>query len=220
VRTATPLLICASEGILNTALEIGLCIDPVLSIPYIPGSSIKGVVRSYLSRACGDNTNCVSKVDTLLGLTGRDAAQSSLMIFADSYPIEAEYPVVLYDIITPHYYVGGEPVESELDAKPTPLPHVSIPEDVSFRFVIGLYPGAFKALKELREFIGLDDVSELIMPLVMTLAAFRIEGVGARTTKGYGSMELSEIKGHPDKELVRDLMRNINSLQIRGLCRP
>ncbi|MEV2675596.1 type III-B CRISPR module RAMP protein Cmr6, partial [Paenibacillus larvae] len=86
-----------------------MTLHPVYGIPYIPGSSLKGVVRNYwlhehLDGDLGLGENASRKVffDKCFG-TGADDEQlsSGKLIFLDAYPVET-YQIVK-DVQTPHY---------------------------------------------------------------------------------------------------------------------
>lgn len=57
VKSKTNLLIGISEGFLKEIFEIGLIWDTILGLPYIPGSSIKGALRSIIIRSCLERAN-------------------------------------------------------------------------------------------------------------------------------------------------------------------
>ena len=196
------LLVGMSEGLLKQALEVGAVFDPVLALPYIPGSSIKGLMRSYLINELKNNEGCLRKVGELFGNEpGSRIAWKGRVFVADAYPVglRGDY-MLLPDIITPHYYKRGKPVETELDAEPVPVPHLSVAEGVVFRFVIGLEEGAQELITEIGECLekALGTETKISGTWVTSLlgilaAALAIAGIGGRTTKGYGSMGLTNI---------------------------
>ncbi len=57
VKSKTSLLVGVSEGFLKEVFEIGLIWDTILGLPYIPGSSIKGALRSTAVKSCLERTN-------------------------------------------------------------------------------------------------------------------------------------------------------------------
>src|SRR5690606_825690 len=75
-------------------IENGFAWHPILGTPYLPGSSLKGMVRAW-ARALGDKqSECV---DSVLGTPGH----VGLVAFLDAIPVE---PVQLdADVMTPHY---------------------------------------------------------------------------------------------------------------------
>jgi CRISPR-associated protein Cmr6 len=53
--TKSRLIINTAAGLGQTVFEVGLNIHPLFSIPYIPSSSIKGALRSYINKNYGDD---------------------------------------------------------------------------------------------------------------------------------------------------------------------
>lgn len=193
-------LVGLSEGVLKQFLEVGAVIDPVLALPYIPGSSVKGLIRHFLRSELG--SECLAPVCELLGPEPGARGEgpcgewaAGKVFIADAYPVGVvnEHGFLLVpDIITPHYYKGGEPVETELDARPVPVPHVSVAEGTVFRFVIGFEEGAKAPLEKIGECLVRKGVETgrdwLTTALTLLAAALAVAGVGGRTTKGYGTM--------------------------------
>ncbi len=223
-RAASKLLIGASAGIFAAVFEVGLAWDMVFDLPYIPGSSLKGLVRSWSLRSCAELANmerrreCAERVFQLFGATVGRLAQgdeiqwfvevfgdvptvarkeggwAGLVTFYDAYPVargtgSLGCGLLEPDVVTPHYYRGGEPVGDELEASPVPVPHLAVAPGTVFRLVVSLDPGGEEAARSLARLLGgsrsfSDGVSALAWLLVNALR----EGVGARTGKGYGEL--------------------------------
>ncbi len=195
-----------SHGILHGVFEIGLFWDHLLDVPFIPGSSIKGAIRSLMLANCINAKNrrkCVELTLKLLGsspelspeerifvekylgvnLKGLNVeATSSHVRLLDAYPIECSKSGLLEEwIMTPHY---KEDVADEYDASPTPLLHLVVAKGTVFRFIA--------ALDGIAKEIASRYVEMIIGRKVDGVAAFtRIfidalnEGIGARTSRGY-----------------------------------
>ncbi|MEM4584671.1 MAG: RAMP superfamily CRISPR-associated protein, partial [Ignisphaera sp.] len=71
---------CSSR---HLPLEISLAWDPVLNVPYIPSSSIRGVVRAFFEE------NNVAEKSGIAKLFG-DTEYSSDVVFFDAYPVGCE----------------------------------------------------------------------------------------------------------------------------------
>ncbi len=217
--------------------EVGLSIDPILGLPFYPGSSTKGIAHKALTTFLlekinkknnsksnnKDETknskreeerkirNIIEKcVDTILG-EGGEHAHASLVTFLDAYPIgcsKKECSVYTGAIITPHYYRGGEPVETELDVSPIPVPHLAIAPGLVFRFVIGVKADEYsnKYLEEVvlnvcdilpqdirDKFEKYNEGPKELLRLI-ALAFLREVRLGsyARKSKGYNVMDLAE----------------------------
>jgi len=115
-----------SEGLFHLIFEVGINYDEILDLPYIPGSTIKGILRSNLYELTGDEGN------EIFG----DKEKEGSVIVSDAYPIGEK--LFVGDIINPHYYQGGKPVRTEYDVNPVPILHLAIRENVKFRFLIGV----------------------------------------------------------------------------------
>lgn len=172
-------LIGAGSVFGSTAFEVGLAFDPVLNVPCIPGSSLKGAARAAAQVPFkGDRLLDKDAVKALFG----SPAQVGTLHFNDAYPVKAgvEGYVILPDVLTPHYS-RGEDMLREDEAKPVPVIYPSLAPGTTFRFVIGTPRGLEKAKME-----GI---------LVTIVAALKL-GVGAKTSLGYGVFQLESITVH------------------------
>ncbi|AVG10880.1 CRISPR-associated RAMP Cmr6 family protein [Paenibacillus larvae subsp. larvae DSM 25430] len=165
-----------------------MTLHPVYGIPYIPGSSLKGVVRNYwlhehLDGDLGLGENASRKVffDKCFG-TGADDEQlsSGKLIFLDAYPVET-YQIVK-DVQTPHYKTyynqkGSSPPRD--DDSPNIIPLMAI-EDTIFDIYIGMNFKTDELDANLR--------NEISKTIISTLSEY---GVGAKTAIGYGLGEVT-----------------------------
>jgi len=144
-------------------LEIAISWHPILNVPYIPASSIKGAVRAYAEinnvRICGMG------VDELFGHVGEVCA----VAVTDAYPVGCVDEFVEADIVNPHYREAEGKVR-EIDVKPTPLVYPVVARDVVFRF--------FTAFRR----VDAKCFTEILNIIKNALE----EGLGARTRLGYG----------------------------------
>ncbi|BFI76543.1 type III-B CRISPR module RAMP protein Cmr6 [Sulfurisphaera ohwakuensis] len=202
-RTSKKLYVGVSEiSPFYLFFETGLVWNLALNLPYIPGSVIKGVLRSYMMDLCNKNEECMSYVYEIFGVperemykdenvevyvTGLDTS-SSLLVALDSYPIKGER-LLTGDIITPHYFKGGRVVKNEYEVEPVPSLRVVINEGVTFRFVIGVHQDALPLFQEWASYLGYTSGGmSFFLPL---LYAFK-QGIGAKTSRGYGEFELED----------------------------
>ncbi len=161
----------ASSSFGQPAFEIGLSFDPILNVPYIPGSTIKGTVKSATS-VLKEGIN-----DELMkDLFGDDSV--GRLDFADAYPVEGGVNgyILIPDVLTPHYSKGGEDILKEDQVTPTPIPFLSIAPKTKFRFLIA-------------DRMQKDDQSFLKTLLKAVVVAFSL-GIGAKTSLGYGTLDL------------------------------
>jgi len=166
-----------SEGLFHLIFEVGINYDEILDVPYIPGSTIKGVLRSNLYELTGDEGN------EIFG----DKEREGSVIVSDAYPIGEK--LFVGDIVNPHYYQGGKPVRTEYDVNPVPILHLAIRENVKFRFLIGVDKRA--KLGKIGEKLNVRNAMELVSSLLLYSMK---TGLGARSTKGYNFFEVERIE--------------------------
>lgn len=149
-----------------TPLEIGISWHPILNVPYIPASSLKGAVRAYAEAS--NIRPCGKAPEELFGTAGG----AGLIEITDAYPVKCVDKLIEPDIINPHYReVEGQ--IGEADVSPTPLLFPTAARGVVFRFFVA--PRAEADGKCLTE----------ILDLVRGALA---EGIGAKTRLGYGAL--------------------------------
>ncbi len=198
----------SSGGMGESIFEVGMSWDPVLDLPIIPGSSIKGATRAFcedLLVSKGAGRGSASEVcATLFGKSG-EGGYVGVVAFADALPVKAGLcgGVIDADIINPHYNaLTNESLKTELDVMPVPVLHLCVCEGTVFRFLAYVPKrvdtwdeGLAKDIEELRTRLGIKLPESLSLPakaiLLMSAllgGALRV-GIGARTLKGYGRFE-------------------------------
>jgi len=186
--------------------EVGMVFDHTIGIPYIPASSVKGIVRfaHMLELIQSDNLDeytdkdceyvVESSLKTLIpGIFGGDAdiiengknkteIWKGKVIFLDAYPNKV--PDLHVDIMNPHYgdYYSDEkgeiPPADYLD--PTPIKFLTVKPGTVFEF-------RALAPKE----------SDFIEPVKTAFQnVLEDEGVGAKTAVGYGRFEVLGCQRH------------------------
>jgi len=152
-------------------LENGFAFLNPYGLPYLPGSSIKGVLR----RAAEELEVDVGVVDEMFGSSAADGSQGALN-FWDVFP-QGELAL---DIMTPHhtgYYQGtASPHDSE---SPVPIPFLTVAPGAQFVFHVQLIRPS-----------GILDWQ--IMLKQCFSHAFDWLGFGAKTAVGYGAMAVDE----------------------------
>lgn len=154
------------------ALETGCAVSHTYGAPYLPGSSIKGVVRAWAEEYFSNNQ---SYLDEIFGTQD----MSGLMSFHDAWwvpgSVEGAHKDKPFaqDIVTPHhpdYYAGsGASLATDLDS---PVPNGLISVRGSFLFVIEGQPLWLKLARTLLE------------------KALGENGIGAKTRAGYGYLSV------------------------------
>lgn len=136
-KTVSRLLINTASGLGKNIFEVGINIHPLFSIPYIPSSSIKGSLRSYIY------TNYKEKV-TIFG----NQERMGRLIILDSFPIEYKNRLIDGEVTTPIY--GSEDEFEEHKVSPKPIIYPCIARDVTFRFIIAFDSDELK--QEIKEY--------------------------------------------------------------------
>ena len=157
-------------------VENGFAWHPTLGTPYLPGSSIKGLVRAWATL----DSNESSEGETVTRLLGNHRTAGNLR-FLDAVPVQ---PVQLQaDVMTPHFagWTEQEPPGDWLS--PTPIPFLTTAAGTPFLF--GIVP--IRAA-------GNDDLKTASAWL---RAALSWAGAGAKTAVGYGRFR------HDDDETTR-----------------
>lgn len=154
-------------------IENGFVWHPVLGVPYLPGSSVKGLVRAWAETWAEPAPN-QENLDRLLGALDRVGT----VLFLDAIPVA---PVKLKaDVMTPHYgdyYQAkkdpeGNPTPPADWLSPNPIPFLTVAPGQLFQFALApAAPGA----KE-----------DCDAALQWLTAALKWLGAGAKTAVGYG----------------------------------
>jgi len=213
----SPGLTGMGSGLLKLIFEVGLSIDPILGLPFYPASTIKGIARhSFLQNFNLGIDECKEKAeeltDTIFGKSpggSEDRGHISLVTFLDAYPIgcaKEECSVYTGGIVTPHYYQGGEPVDTEMDAQPVPVPHLLIAPGLVFRFVLGVrkkpYPEEVdRVLSKAKDItnnncsnaLKLESSQDILRLVALALMKELRGGSFARGKKGYNVFEPTNV---------------------------
>ncbi|WP_286886063.1 type III-B CRISPR module RAMP protein Cmr6 [Aneurinibacillus sp. UBA3580] len=166
----------------HSVYETSLTLHPVYGMPYLPGSSLKGVAANYvIAEYFGGEEKTAYEDDGFVLLFGNQKHKGSVSFF-DALP--TAHPNVEVDMLTPHYgaYYGKGRAPGDY-GKPVPVPFLVV-KNTPFQVMIGtkensiIPDGKWKGKKVL-------DVAreELVRALMET-------GIGAKTAIGYGAGEI------------------------------
>lgn len=172
-------------------VENGFAWHPALGTPYLPGSSIKGLVRAWAKRDVDPKPDG-QVVERLLGSPRRAGS----MCFLDAVPVE---PVRLEaDVITPHY-AGWDTDDPPGDWRsPMPIPFLVTAPNTPFLF--GFVPRCPTPTPDL------NSVSDWLM------SALAWAGAGAKTAVGYGRFEAANERTNDLKNRLHDRDRARHAL--------
>lgn len=181
-KTSSPFITGLGSG---HPTETGMILDRNLGVPYIPSSSIKGVLRLAYAVNIADGRSEVpdSELEKYFGSTDTNKSKRGQLIFLDAYPRgNVELKV---DIMNPHfgkYYDGTnkQPVETE---SPVPIKFLTIKQGTEFVFNCAYLPLDEKDRSD-------DKVKDDVEKMFST--AFSKVGFGGKTSIGYGRFERVE----------------------------
>ena len=163
----------SSEGSNNTnCVKLGFSFDYVTGMPYIPGSSVKGMLRSCFKKE-GVVSEILDKYKGPVSDLEKDIFENGKDIFFDAVIVKGNEQCLIVgkDYITPH--TKGDTKE------PHPLLMLKVVPDVVFEFRFRL--NDYETEKGTK--VSANDKAKLFMELL------EIFGIGAKTNVGYGMLE-------------------------------
>ena len=165
-------------------VENGFLWHHTLSTPYMQGSAVKGIMRSWLENQLGygvDEDDNHSELKRYFGSETKASAdnQAGNLIFFDALPIAQ--PKLKVEIMTPHvgdYYADkGKTAPADWHS-PNPIPLLAV-EQISLLFCIAPRLGKIEAT----------ELAQLRTALQNALANM---GAGAKTQTGFGRLNINE----------------------------
>lgn len=156
-------------------IKLGFSFDYVTGQPYIPGSSVKGLLRSYFAHPevirafLGDDELNVRALEKAVFGTNDDGKEDGTDTFFDAVIRRGDKngKVMGFDAITPH----GE----DLTKNPTPIKILKVMPDVVFEFAFNLKTSVIGS-----KTVTAEQKKELFDKLLINF------GIGAKTNVGYG----------------------------------
>lgn len=201
---ASPLdLVCSSALMVGlgrkNAADAGVTLDRAWGSPYVPGSSVKGLLRStaelVVSGEIGnadDRPYWESALDGLFGAgtSGESGGSKASLAFYDAYPIKAD--VLELGIVTPHYQEyyanAAKPPADWYD--PVPVAVLQVKPGTTFRFWLPT-DAALRARLTSLLVLGLDWL-----------------GLGAKTSSGFGWFDANQPIAVPAATPVRTVLEH------------
>jgi CRISPR type III-B/RAMP module RAMP protein Cmr6 len=163
---------------LPSPLETGFLFDRLTGCPYLPGSSVKGLLRATArlvrqGELAGDKPFWDLHFERIFGpeITPGTTPKTGNAIFYDAFP--ARWPSLELDVLTPHYgkyYRDSTTPPGDWD-NPVPVPFLAVKVGTTFHFYVQADGPDFESLKQL---LGL---------------ALDWLGIGAKKSSGYGTFK-------------------------------
>lgn len=161
------------------AIKLGFSFDYVTGLPYIPGSSVKGVLRSAFKRKADAVKGMPTKLEEEI-FEGADAKNPDT--FFDAYPVRGQDKLLSLEAITPHSEGPRDPLAGLRE--PNSIKLLKVPPGVQFQFRFQLSDStALKNADGEVEVITADKKCRLFIEIIEEL------GMGAKTNVGFGVMK-------------------------------
>jgi len=171
--------------------ENGFTWHPTLGVPYLPASSVKGLVRGWIEWN-GESHEHFRDLKNWFGSQTKSevSEQAGWFIFFDALPTESVQ--LAADVMTPHYdkwYEQGgglNPLASDTVPadwhSPVPVTFLTV-KQAHFQFAIAFRGGLEEESRQL---------AQITLPKVMAVLQDALEwaGAGAKTATGYGRMRI------------------------------
>jgi CRISPR-associated protein Cmr6 len=152
--------------------ENGFTFHHIYGTPYLPSSSVKGMVRAWATQWMKADQ---AKVDRIFGPDGKEEKEIGQIIFMDAFPVQ---PVKLEkELISVLYrdYYNSEKAQPPVDSySPFPIPFLSVATNQTFLFSFvprTHYDEVDKDLTDVQNWL---------------IQALQWSGIGAKTSNGYG----------------------------------
>lgn len=186
-------------------VENGFLWHHTLGVPYLPGSSVKGMVRSWIEQWAEEKDKKEKEeIDRIFGpKQPTEQPQVGVVVFLDAIPLDTVR--LKADIMTPHYgeyYQNKERPKAPGDwISPVPIPFLAVKEGATFHFAI--VPRRHPCLKTQGESGKSSDLPvgksregnhradcEIVVDWLKE--ALEWIGAGAKTAIGYGRMSVDD----------------------------
>ncbi len=159
----------------ETVLETDLTLHHLYGIPFIPGSALKGLTRSYITTEVeGYQSSKVEEDNETIKRIFGSQERAGTVIFFDALPVNGETTIEL-DIMNPHYpdYYGKGQAPTN-DQNPRPINFLTV---ANTAFMFALAPRRTEKQQDK------EDVEHVKKWLQDALKNY---GIGGKTSAGYG----------------------------------
>lgn len=176
-------------------LENGFAFLPPYGLPYLPGSSVKGVLHAaageLLDGAFADTPAPCAREELYAlfgGEPGDDAGRRrGALVFRDVHPVLPGIRALEWDVMTPHqrgYYQGKQPPHD--NEAPNPILFLTLPPGTAFTFHVDCNEALLRQDDGAPGLVHGGRWREVLR--VLFTHAFDWLGFGAKTSVGYGAM--------------------------------
>lgn len=159
----------------ETVLETDLTLHHLYGIPFIPGSALKGLTRSYVTTEIeGYRSSKIEDDNEIIKRIFGSQERAGTVIFFDALPVNGETNIEL-DIMNPHYpdYYGKGQAPTN-DQNPRPINFLTV---ANTTFMFALAP---------RRPEKQQDKEDVEQAKKWLQDALKTNGVGGKTSAGYG----------------------------------
>ena len=167
---------------LEGAIKCGFSFDYTTGLPYLPGSSLKGILRSYFPGSEKDEAIAKGKAGYLqyllpkVELEMEELRELEQLIFENGMVFLGAYPVLLQDrqLLSMDYITKHEELKN-----PVPVALIKVRPGVPFRFCFALRDITLSQ----GQMISAEMLLDLFQRIILNM------GVGAKTNTGYGRFQ-------------------------------
>ena len=195
-----------SESVLETSISL----HRTYGVPYIPGSALKGLAASYARQRLDTDWQEGGKYHKIVFGDTDDAGYITFfdaLYIPDTGPAGFEGKPLHHDVITVHhqeYYQGTNNAPADRD-NPNPVPFLS----ATGTYLIAL---AAPDLQQPDRWRWISVTFKVLEGALTTL------GIGAKTSSGYGRLELEPPRVDPDLEKAERYRREIEAMPHREVA--
>lgn len=181
----------------NAALNIGgpdkfVVRNPINNIPYIPGSSLKGKLRSLIEikNGCSEvSTDPNSESGKLFGVAGgNDNTRPSRLIVRDA-ELDTSKPGMFENTDLPYTESKTEVNINRVTSKANPRTFERVPAGAEFKLsmVLNIFEG--------------EDEKELEGILFKAIEMLHDDYLGGQGSRGYGQVEIKDLKENKEEKI-------------------
>ena len=192
----------------NSVYEVSMTLHHTYGIPYVPATTLKGIVRSWIIRECFKRKENRALENGLFVHLFGETDQKGAVVFFDAFP---QTPPVLrpdvMNVLYPDYYMKGKAPGDWQAGRPVYFLTLDAKDyhkkPLKFQYLFGLMPGdentTLQSFGEAAEpFVKLKDLSSNSSLLETvgqwTKRALYLHGLGSKTSRGYGRQRQKKLK--------------------------